>query len=168
MSGTLKQTVIPIFCLWHMAAVGFYLMPTGWFTAERDFTMGYVLLLSQWQKWDIFSPDPLRQVNIYRVERQGPNGWEIAMELDRKNLPFFERVKETKVLTRLDGDWKALIPSYLQSLCDRIEDSSGDELFLRSTAWTLPMDQHELTTYSKRTPRTSERILGSGVCPTKE
>ncbi|HVW66567.1 MAG TPA: hypothetical protein VHA78_02435 [Candidatus Peribacteraceae bacterium] len=77
------QVIIVLFCLWHMFAVGVYAIPR----ASSDtlsislrsvllpVVTPYMLITSQWQLWDLFSPDPLRRVDYYRIEAYQRGAW---------------------------------------------------------------------------------------------
>lgn len=73
---------IVVFCVWHMVAVGTYSIPgdaqdgfSQWIRTHVVARIApYVLLTSQWQQWNLFSPDPLRRVITYRIERLTDDG----------------------------------------------------------------------------------------------
>jgi hypothetical protein len=79
------QCLIGVFFFWHAAVIGIYAIPISaqhpiarplrdW--TVRNVSAPYVLLLSQWQQWNLFSPDPLRRVSRYRIETQtAPDTW---------------------------------------------------------------------------------------------
>lgn len=86
MKRILIRTGIILFCLWHMFAVGITSIPRS---AKDDFSVAsrrilpfvspYLQTTSQWQLWDLFAPDPLRRVTLYRIEAQTNGEWtEIA------------------------------------------------------------------------------------------
>lgn len=166
-----RHILIPIFCLWHMAAIAVYLLPVpdGRFEhtvlLARNTTSPYVLLFSQWQKWDIFSPDPQRRASLYRVERNAGDRWETAMRIDYEHLPWWRRAKELKVAGRLEDDWKTLVPHYLLSLCDDIEDGAGSELRLITSTTIIPKYLDQLKRVSKTRATPTETLLGTVRCP---
>lgn len=77
------KTAIILFVLWHTYAVAVYTVPRDakdryaqWIIAELipDVTP-YMLQTSQWQLWNLFSPDPLRRVTFYRVQTLDDETW---------------------------------------------------------------------------------------------
>ena len=161
--------VIVAFALWHMFAVTMYLLPLkkndrlGWLRAT---TAPYVLTLSQWQKWDIFSPNPLRRNSVYRIDRDAGDRFETAMILDFSHLAWRERAKELKVLGRLQEEgWKRLAPDYLLSLCPRIPGGPGNEVRLYVETVMLPSELSDLKRIAESSRIPKETELASVHCP---
>ena len=97
------KIAVVVLCLWHMAAVGLYSLPdkaedpvTNWLD-ERAVPRirQYVLVTSQWQQWNLFSPNPLRRVIFYRVETLNvENAWAyVASVNDRTYRPWRHSVR---------------------------------------------------------------------------
>ncbi len=163
-----RHFLIIAFLVWHMFAVAAYLLPSNDdspFNAVRRFSVPYVLGLSQWQQWNIFSPNPLQRLSVYRVERRIGDRWETAMIMDFHRLPWYARAKELKVLGRLQDDWKALLPYYLSSLCSRIPGGSGTEVRLYVQTTVLPSDLRALQRTAQTVNVPDERLLVSVHCP---
>lgn len=153
-----------------MAAVGTYLMPSGMFTIVDVIygsTRGYVLFTSQWQKWDIFSPNPMRRVSTYRIERDAGDRWETAVQMTFDSLPWWRRAKELKVLGRLESKegWQRLTEPYLRSFCKDVENSAGTQLRLVADTIVLPAELHNLKRVSKTNIPPSSAVLGVVSCP---
>ncbi len=160
--------LIIAFCVWHMFAVAAYLLPASdenALGAVRRISVPYVFALSQWQQWDIFSPNPLRRNSIYRIERYEEGTWETAMIIDFHSLTWHERAKELKILGRLQDDWKILLPNYLTSLCPDIPNAHGKDIRLLVQTIILPSDLSALkqTITTKRDP--TDKVLASVQCP---
>lgn len=156
------------FCLWHMTAVAAYLLPPdkdALYGNIQQLTVPYVRLLSQWQKWDIFSPNPLRRNSVYRIERDAGDRWETAMILDFEHLRWYERSKELKVLGRLQDSWSVLLPNYLLSLCPRIPDVQGTEVRLVVDRTILPRELAALKENATTPNLPSKTELSSVRCP---
>ncbi len=156
------------FCLWHMFAVAAYLLPAD--SVEpmqtiRGLSVPYILALSQWQQWNIFSPNPLRRNSVYIVERDAGDRFETAMIMDFQHLAWYERAKELKVLGRLQDSWKKLASQYLLSLCPRIPGSSETQIRLLVSTSMLPEDLPTLRRVSGRTPAPIESLIASVRCP---
>lgn len=159
--------LIIIFCLWHMFAVAGYLLPTKdtSFDPLRQIAVPYVLSLSQWQKWDIFSPNPLRRNSVYIIERNAGDRFEKAMIMDFVHLSWRERAKELKILGRLQDSWKTLLPSYLLSLCRRTADARGTDVRLLVHTTILPSDLSALRRMAETPQTPSETLLTKVHCP---
>jgi hypothetical protein len=167
-SARIPAALIVAFCLWHMAAVALYLLPrknAGPLHAVQMLTRPYVLLFSQWQKWDIFSPDPLRRVSTYVVERNAGDRWETAAILDFDHLPWWRRAKELKVAGRVESEWKTLAEPYLKSLCDMIPYADGTDLKLTVRSIVVPSDTPSLASMADLKPAVSERTMAVVYCP---
>ena len=72
---TARNIIIPAFCLWHMFAIAVYAIPTvaqdqvALFIKKniQPVVIPYLLATSQWQQWNLFSPDPMRRVSTYTL-----------------------------------------------------------------------------------------------------
>lgn len=155
-------------CLWHMFAIAAYLLPAnseGITQSIRQLSVPYILSLSQWQKWDIFSPNPLRRNSVYRIERNAGDRWETAMIIDFSHLAWHERAKELKVLGRLQDSWKALLPDYLMSYCPRIPGGPGSDVRLLVATTIVPSDLEALKKTAENNIIPQETLLASVRCP---
>lgn len=104
---TFAKTGIALFCVWHMAAIGFYTIPDD---ADDPFTRWaeehviphvteYVLVTSQWQQWNLFSPNPLRRIVYYRLETQNPYGeWAYVASINNRTYGPFRHATRFKLL----------------------------------------------------------------------
>ena len=81
-SFLLKGGII-LFCVWHMFAVAIFALPRS---ASDELSTGvrhvflplvspYVFTTSQWQQWNMFSPNPLRTITRYSCEVQQGDDW---------------------------------------------------------------------------------------------
>lgn len=153
--------IIPVFCLWHMVAIAAYLIPGnatfpvlsywlpgianlpwmhGVINPIKQATSPYVLITSQWQIWDIFSPNPLRRVSMHRIDARMPDGrWETVRQLDPLSIPWPIRVKELKILGRLEEDgWRNAVPTYLAAHCS-MEHLSAMDIRLHVVRYVIPL-----------------------------
>ena len=129
----------------------------------RATTIPYIQSLSQWQRWDIFAPDPLRRESAYRLEKRVRGKWVVAAVLDRASLPWYERAKQLKTLTRLEDDWRVLVPSYLKAQCE-VLDVHSRELRLIVASRILPRDLGTLRSLRLFPLQVQRRILGTVRC----
>lgn len=161
--------VIITFCLWHITAVTLYNIPAKYWPVGtlRTVTDPYIFTLSQWQYWDIFSPDPMRRVARFIVERNAGDRWETALVMQYETLPWWLKVKEMKVLDRIAGNWSGLTNPYLTSLCPHIPLAGDKDIRLVMKYFILPSDLASLTTLSKKRLPESSQILGTVHCPAR-
>ncbi len=161
-----RQALIVAFCLWHMTAVALYVVPgalkTRWSPIGeiRSLTDPYVLMTSQWQQWNIFSPNPLRRVSTFRVEST-VNGVVGPTIVDSERLSIWRRAKELKVLYRLEEEWASARETYLLSLCG---DTHAQLQLLRSYR-VLPADLGALGRVATTTLPVETNVLASVTCP---
>lgn len=161
------SALIIAFCLWHMSAILLYNIPYGHppFDRFRKMVEPYILTLSQWQYWDVFSPDPMRRVATFVVERNAGDRWETALVMSYDTLPWWLRVKEMKVLDRIAGNWRGLTVPYLSSLCPLIPHSSDTDVRLIMRYHILPADLQSLRHYAEKPVSDTSELLGSVRCP---
>lgn len=129
---TFAKTGIAVFCVWHMAAVGLYSLPddsddrfTNW--AEEHLiphVSEYMLLTSQWQQWNLFSPNPLRRIVFYRVETLNPyDEWAYVTSLNHTTYGPFRHAARFKLLGQAleeNTDRPELAERAAQVLCDEL------------------------------------------------
>lgn len=155
-----------------MLMLGMYILPLEAKGEEKNlfgtlhrFSAPYVLILSQWQQWDIFSPDPLRRVTEYRVERHAGDRFEVVRRFDYENLLPWERAKELKILGRIEDDWHVLSEAYLMALCPSLPQSAGRALRLVGLTTVIPRTLPELRHFSERPHPMQEKLLAEIRCP---
>jgi hypothetical protein len=104
--------VIILFCVFHMAAVAIYCIPdeskdhVSRFIAQHGTPLvrPYLLITSQWQKWNIFSPDPIRRVSVYRIEMDRNGVWIPALRIDPFSIPWWKHAKTLKLLNNIQDN----------------------------------------------------------------
>ena len=122
------KTCIAFFCLWHAVAIAVYTIPvdaTGALvdaarTYVRPAVEPYLLLTSQWQMWELFSPNPIRRVTRYRIDIRMKDGeWRTLRTLEPATAPVW-RSDEYSYVQRLEDDGDAfaeLWTRYARSTC---------------------------------------------------
>lgn len=166
------ESVIFLFCLWHMTAVAAFVFPleagTPFSTAivhAKDITKPYTLLLSQWQHWNIFAPDPLQLSSSYRIELMTEGDvWSTVHVIDYDRLQWHERAKEFKILENLEGNWQGLVPHYLQGFCTSYHIPDGNLIRLVAMSHILSTELDALKHSAAFEYPISERELGSVPC----
>ena len=144
------------FLLWHVIAVTAYALPsTEWLA--RDFrlnlhaaTRPYVLLLGQWQTWNMFSPDPTRVFPRYIIEARDAGGlWRPAARIDPARYPSYERSSMVKLTGDLflskSAPTVAIVERFLQQRCATLGLRPGTAVRLHVQTALLPEDGSALT-----------------------
>lgn len=117
------------FLLYHAAAVALFSIPrqsrnlpaaAGIRTAFFPLIEPYLLLTSQWQRWELFAPDPLRWVTSMTVYGAKDRRWETLRVLSPDALSPSRRARELKLLRQLEQK-PELLETYLLSHC-RLSD----------------------------------------------
>lgn len=123
----LFKVAIAVFCLWHMAAIGIYSLVNvqdipvlSWLDRHRDIVSPYVLSTSQWQRWNLFSPDPLRRVIALDIQRMNNGQWHTYKTVDEHHVGWWQRAPELKIIRRMeDENMQPLQTQYLTDICRR-------------------------------------------------
>lgn len=170
------RVVIILFCLFHMAAVAAYSVNDGWEIKPLSFakqhivpwTRSYILMTSQWQQWNLFSPDPLRRVSHYRVQAWNNGAWEESSLIDA-GLPYNRKASLTKTLRRLEeqGENAPGLLQFLRIACEERMLAPGIPIRLERMYHVLPRPEKPLTVAQWRAyePEFHHDILAERSCP---
>jgi len=157
MQAILKSTAkwsIVVFCLFHMTAVALYTIPE---TTKDPLTLfvrtnitpvirPYLFLTSQWQRWNLFSPDPLRRITTYTLEKETATGWESVPNFGYPRMSPFKHIDYFKILNALDNDREKLMPvrtAFLQSFCKEAGVMQGVHVRLHASSVVLSKNPKE-------------------------
>lgn len=123
------EWLIIFFCVFHIAAITLYALPDvdpGFASAQvrqafLPLIQPYLFTTSQWQQWNLFSPDPTQRVTNYTVEaRTGPAWTEIAL-IAPDALPRWRMADEMKLIGTLESNsHRALRVPYLEQYCSTL------------------------------------------------
>lgn len=162
---TFLKTGVVLFCLWHMAAVATYALPRE--TTFLKHVRPYMLLTSQWQKWDLFSPDPLRRIEFYSIDTvTDGEPTRFAIINDDAYGPL-RHAARFKLLGRIfsenpDHDVTALEQHAALILCQELKIATNQHIYvLRDTAIIPRTPPADWSTWSPTFERT---LLVSAVC----
>ena len=172
MRQTIQKLLLITFVTWHILAVGIYAIPPnaekGLETATWGFFRGpdsgrgtviawikqyikpevkpYMLATSQWQQWNLFSPDPLRRVTALTVDTKEGNQWAQHGTVQWDGLPWWQRATELSGVRRITGsnDHKRLRIAYLHSYCDLHDIPPRTDIRLHIGAYVIPRGYEEL------------------------
>jgi len=157
----LSKIAITLFCLWHMLAVVAY-SPTDsqrnkiqqWFNAQewwqpysQPYTQfyrwgvrPYILLTSQWQRWNLFSPDPLRRITNVYIDKKIDDNWKEVKVLKGDSIVWYRRAKELKLTGRIDSNYRQDVfkKQYLQNICRSEQLKPETTLRWRKQYYVIP------------------------------
>ncbi|PIQ76170.1 hypothetical protein COU78_01270 [Candidatus Peregrinibacteria bacterium CG10_big_fil_rev_8_21_14_0_10_49_24] len=194
MSLTKKEWAVSLFCIWHMVAVATYAMPdfsdqtkklralkSGSLVADfielftKDFyelTKPYTLLTSQWQKWTLFAPDPLRRVTSFAVEAEQDGKWHRVHEVQPRTVSFWNAAVQLKTIRRLEESKyrERNLPiraHYAKQVCARYNLAPDTPVRLRIDHFVLPMHTypHSVSWWKNWKPEWVSRIDATAQCP---
>lgn len=150
------KTAVALLVLFQMSAVAVFSIPseaTG--TVARYLTehlrpqvAPYVLMTSQWQEWNLFAPDPLRQVRGYEVEAEDGLGWKTIAAVNPNSFPWWRHGTYAKLMTSMlvkeRYDYDVFRERFLQFLCHDMGVAPGTMVRLRETMSVIPYtDVHQ-------------------------
>lgn len=165
---------IVAFCLWHMYAIAIYVIPDEnqvvfidkIVTASMPASRAYVFATSQWQKWNIFSPDPIRRISIYEVSIEQNGRWNRLKILTPTSPPWYLKPKELKLARQLEEKNLGFISLYLKYICKTGQAPRGAHIKVSARSYALPpkedLDRQGGWTKYKRGYWTTE--LGEQYC----
>lgn len=127
---SLHRALIVLFCVFHMAAVALYAIPARTLRIDlrlRAIIEPYIFTVSQWQGWDLFSPNPLENQS-FRIEERAEGYWKTSIALSHANLGWWRSVQELKIVTRLAGMGDRADPildEYIAAFCPALNLEPG-------------------------------------------
>ena len=159
-----------------MSAVGLYAIPSvakrpiakHLHKEYRPYAKPYVLSMSQWQRWNLFSPDPLRRVETFTIEVKEGEAWFPKKVFNFDSLPWWNRSSELKILRRLaNKKKKSARPGFLHSFCREEGLERGTKIRLRKSWYVIPKHEelHSPAWWNTWEPETKTRIDSSTTCP---
>ncbi len=148
MRTLVAKSAIVLFCLWHMFAVAAYSLPlnikTPFIVSVRErvrpMVMPYVFTTSQWQQWNLFSPDPLRRVTSYILQTEKEGTWTDFAMINRKTVPWSALSRELKLLNNIETG-ENFLPArkaVLQNYCRTLGLPVGTPLRFVFESYVLP------------------------------
>ena len=127
----------------------------------------YLLSTSQWQQWNMFSPEPIRQVLQMQIEKKTGDTWTIIRELTPKSTPWWSYSREVKILYTIgmDDRYKPARQAFLASECTNLEPRAHLRMvYLR---YVVPVEDivHPESFWKTYTPEVSREIDSEFTCP---
>ncbi|TSC58823.1 MAG: hypothetical protein Greene041619_369 [Candidatus Peregrinibacteria bacterium Greene0416_19] len=168
---------IILFCLWHMTAVVLYSLPdeaqdrpTLFLRRHTPWIMKrYLLRTSQWQQWDLFSPNPLRQVTVYSIEAFAHGDWRTLVTLQPGTVAWWRDADELKLLRNMQDSatYQPVLEEYLRDFCRRHPLSAGNAVRLAYDSYVLPYPDRPMSIREWRDwkPSWVREIGAATYCP---
>ncbi len=143
------RVMVAVFCVWHMAAMAVYAIPdpaddpaARWMKDTlQPWARPYAYALSQWQQWNLFSPEPSRGETAYAVMMETADRRQFTLaDLSPQNLPWWKSVNETTMLRKTEDlpDAGAFFERYLTSYCPLLEGQEDIRLVLLGRSRVVP------------------------------
>lgn len=116
----------------------------AWLDSKRSYVRPYVLITSQWQRWNLFSPDPLRRVIELDIEILRNENWQKVRTINEHTVSWWQRAPELKTIRRMEDDnMKPLQVQYLKDFCRTSGLKEGTEIRIKKRWHVIP--KHEDT-----------------------
>ena len=177
MPRSVLRALIIAFCLYHMTAVAAYSVSTNWrialLTYMREKTLpyvrGYTLMTSQWQQWNLFSPDPIRRVSRYRIGWE-MNGKQVEGHWIDEGLSYHHSANIMKTLRRLEEHPHndPLLLRFLALTCRNMVLPAGTPIHLERHYYVLPQPEEPLSRaeWKSFAPQWAQDVMAESMCPT--
>lgn len=177
MKRVLIQFGIALFFFWHSFAIAVYSLPDTvehpkilrYHDTAMKVVRPYMLMTSQWQQWNLFSPDPLRNVTQYKVETYTEGRWIEEFMIAPNDMPVGKRSSELKMLRRLHekSQYDDLLERYAQMMCDEVLAAPGDIVRITEQSAIIPKDLSpaSFSTWKSRNLEFKDASVTSVECP---
>lgn len=175
------KTGIVIFCLWHMAAVGFYSIPSDsrdrfsiWLRDTiNPHVAPYLLMTSQWQQWNLFSPNPLRRVTFYSIDTYQTDRWSEIAYIDNEMYNRFRHAARFKMYGQLFAEENdALLPireNATWQLCEELNVPAGTPIRVWRDVTVIPYisPSPPKEWWEQWIPRFEPNLAVDTICPSR-
>ncbi len=167
---------LSLFCIWHMGAVALYALPpdptdrvTIWLKENmQSISKPYILGLSQWQQWNLFSPDPTRRMGQSVIERWNGLEWVTIAEFHADSLPWWKKMPLIKTLRRLEEGptYKPIQERFLRLFCAQSALPDRTTIRFRTESAMIPVRDtpYSIAEWNAWTPEWKEEIVSSLTC----
>jgi len=145
-----KKILIIGFVLWHAFAVAIYSTPRE---AEDPFALWarldlipivspYMLMTSQWQLWNLFSPDPLRRVTFYKVDTWDGSQWNELVTYKPGSFSSWRHSTQFKLFSNMLNEFEKnrapLAGRFLHLLCAEKGIAPETKIRLQYVYYVIP------------------------------
>ncbi len=148
----LVRIPVALFCLWHVFAITVYATPEPAkdpvSEAVRTYLLPvvrpYVLSLSVWQQWNLFSPLPIYSATNYeiQVKPSGRHPWSGRFMIDSKTLGWWRSADEMSGLRQLQDDpegYRPIWERYIQTYCAPLGLAPGSRIRVVFHTYEMPI-----------------------------
>ncbi len=145
----LTKVSIAIFVVWHVSAIFVYSLyhvegypVLEWLNSKRSIVRPYILMTSQWQRWNLFSPNPLRRVIEMEFDQKVDGTWVNVFTLNEDNVSWWQRAPELKIMRRMEDEkFLPLQKRYVEDFCRIHHIPQGTEMRLRKRWHVIPKNE---------------------------
>lgn len=146
----LGKFIFIVIFIWHIFAVAIYAIPreaNDTFSKWTRFDLlpivsPYILQTSQWQLWNIFSPDPLRRVTSYIVEKKEDEDWKELIIIHADEYSAFRHSTRMKMMINIfdqsNPHYTVIAGRFLHLLCAENNLPSQTPIRLFLYEYSLP------------------------------
>lgn len=150
---SIGKLCIAAFVVWHAFAVAIYTIPRDskdkYSALVKEKVLPrvtpYMLATSQWQLWNLFSPDPLRRVTYYHIQAETNSAWRDVMTLKPKTFSIWRHAARFKLLGNTFNEFedkvKPLGVRYLQRMCETENLADGTPIRLVYEYFVIPLNE---------------------------
>lgn len=146
----LLKTLIAAFVVWQCTALFLYSLISveGHPILEklynyRKYVRPYILITSQWQRWNLFSPDPLRRVIAMNIDANMNEEWRRVETVGPDDVSFLRRANELKIIRRMEDEKEEpLRQAYIDDVCRRHNIPTGTQMRMTRRWHVIPKNEH--------------------------
>ncbi len=131
----------------------------------------YMYITSQWQLWNIFAPDPLRRITLYRIEEETADGWNVVDTIKPGSYSWWRHATYFKYAENALGETSdpthALQVAFLRRECALLKIAPDAVLRFSLYQSILPVPPHpgSMEFWDTWTPEWEQSIQAETSCP---
>lgn len=129
----------------------------------------YILTLSQWQQWNLFSPNPLRRVTTFHLDVQQGTTWVPLKSFDpRQESAWNKDTYMLKALITFDSNdelYNSSLLALMRSYCISDLIPQGTTLRMRRDYYIVPHDKEPVSEWLKGPPASESKPDLLTRCP---
>lgn len=148
--GHLGRWAVILFCCWHMTAVLAVTIPDSAASSVAIVIRGgiqpivrpYINWTTQWQMWDLFSPNPSNWITEARMEALVGSSWILVRHVAPETVSIWRQADEFKIQQRMEQeDGQPQRARALQLLCVEENIPEGTPVRMMLTSRYLNRDE---------------------------
>lgn len=147
-----------------------YKFKKQWQKSVRRKVRPYLLVTGQWQRWNLFSPDPLRRNSTYLMDVQNDDKtWRTFKVISPENVEWWRRAFSLKTMRRLEQEDKhgPIRDRFLKLHCILEGIRPGRTVRMRKKYFVLDKTPKlsDPAYWENWEPEWKEKAFGETVCP---